>query len=411
MDNNTKRRAQLATQLVFFGSGFTGSGWAPLVPFAKERLSADAKTMGGLLLCVGIGAITSMTFVGSICAKVGSKPVIISAAIAAVCDLSLLAIAPTKILLAIPLVMFGICSGSINVAMNIHAVEVERVMDKPLMSGFHGIFSIGAFMGSAFVSFILSFGIAPVVATLLSAVIVVGIVIIAAPRLLSGTGEKSEPSPAFAVPHGIVLLMAALAFILFLVEGAMLDWSALLLIDRNLVETNKAGFAYMIFSITMTIGRLCGDKAVAKIGDTRSLVGGSIIALVGFLLVLLSRFFVLVMAGFAIIGIGLSNIVPIIFSLAGKQSIMPPGLAVAAVTGVGYAGILAGPAGIGFVANATSLNVSFWMLAGLLCLVPVSGKFVVDRVLGSITSSGDVETEFELEEEVLDHAKADDFDV
>lgn len=411
MDDIAKTRARLATQLVFFASGFTGSSWAPLIPFAKERLSADAKTMGGLLLCSGIGAVASMTFVGSVCAKVGSKPVIIAAAIAAVCDLPLLAVAPTKVLLAIPLVLFGICSGSINVAMNIHAVEVERLINTPLMSGFHGIFSIGAFMGSAFVSFILSMAIAPVIATLLSATIVVIVLAVAAPRLLGNTGEKSEPGPTFAVPHGIVLLMAALAFVLFLVEGAMLDWGALLLIERNILETNKAGFAYMIFSITMTIGRLCGDKVVTKVGDTRSLVCGSIIALIGFLLVLLPNFYIIVLSGFGVIGMGLSNVVPIIFSLAGKQNVMPSGLAVAAVTGVGYLGILAGPAGIGFVASATSLNDSFWMLAGLLCFVPLCGKFVVDRALRSVPRSDEGENEFELEEEEVNRVKSDDFEV
>lgn len=399
MTDSIVPRSRLATQLVFLASGFTASSWAPLIPYAKDRLSADKKTMGQLLLCVGMGAIISMTFVSSLCAKVGCKKVIVITSIMTGIGLSVLILAPQKMLLAGLLLLFGILFGSLDVAMNIHAVEVERLSKTSLMSGFHGMFSVGDFMGSAFVSLVLSFGGPPILATILSGTIVAIIVAIATPRLLndSWTGEKIETTQKFIFPHGVVLLMAGLTFILFLVEGAMLDWSALYLTERNLVETSRSGFAFMAFSIAMTIGRLCGDTIIEKIGDTYSLVGGSLTAIVGFLVILLPKIFIIVLLGFCILGLGLSVTVPIIFSLVGKQEVMPSNQAITTVTSVGYAGVLAGPAFIGLVANSTNLSVSFWILLGLLCVVPACGKFVIDRVRLLSSPSHNEDMEFEIE--------------
>jgi predicted MFS family arabinose efflux permease len=180
------------------------------------------------------------------------------------------------------------------------------------------------------------------------------------------------------MPRGIVLLIAALAAISFLVEGALLDWSALLVVKIGLAAATKGGVGYMLFAIAMTAGRLIGDAVTTRIGDRNTLFWGGILAVAGFALLLTAPIACLAMAGFLLIGLGASNIVPILFRKAGSQTVMPAALAISAMTTTGYAGILAGPAAIGFVSNAVGLRNAFWMLAALLCLVPLTARFVAN---------------------------------
>ena len=151
----------------------------------------------------------------------------------------------------------------------------------------------------------------------------------------------------------------------------MLDWSALLLIDTSLVTPAYGGLGYTMFAIAMTLGRIVGDRVVALVGDQGTLRWGGLIAVAGLAVVLLAPGPGVALLGFLLIGLGASNIVPVLFRQAGAQRAMPAGLAVAAITTVGYAGILIGPAAIGFVAHASSLPLAFWLLAALLGLVPL----------------------------------------
>jgi hypothetical protein len=188
------------------------------------------------------------------------------------------------------------------------------------------------------------------------------------------------------MPHAIVLLLAALAAITFLVEGAMLDWGALLLVGTGLVREAQGGLGYMLFSIAMTAGRLGGDAVVARVGDRATLVFGSLLAVAGFAVLLAATvaavaMAAVAMAGFVLIGLGASNLVPVLFRRAGTQKAMPAALAIAAVTTAGYAGVLAGPAGVGFVAEIAGLSTAFWLLAALMCVVTLSARIVAtDRV-------------------------------
>jgi predicted MFS family arabinose efflux permease len=263
---------------------------------------------------------------------------------------------------------FGAALGSIDVAMNIHAVEVEHASDRPLMSGFHAQFSIGGFAGSALMTLLLAMQAGAFTSTLICTALMLVAMALAAPRLLRAVRAEQTP-PLFVMPHGIVLLLAALAAVLFLVEGAMLDWGALLLTDNNLVPAAQSGVGYMLFSIAMTAGRLGGDVVVARVGDRATIIWGSGIAIGGFVLLLTGPIAAIALAGFLLIGLGASNIVPVLFRRAGAQRAMPVGLAVAAITTTGYAGVLLGPAGIGFVAKHSDLQTSFWILAVLLCAV------------------------------------------
>jgi len=375
MTSADRPATRLATRLSFLVAGFGLACWAPLVPFAKERLAVDDAVLGLLLLSLGIGSVVSMLATGILSARHGTKQIIIAGGVGLALLLPLLAIAGSPVTLALALLVFGGALGSIDVAMNIHAVEVERAAGQPLMSGFHALFSIGGFAGSAVMTALLSFHLGPLACALICSVLMLIAMALAAPRLLRRSAQAQD-GPLFVLPHGIVLLLALLAAVTFLIEGAMLDWGALLVIGKGLVSETQGGIGYIVFSIAMTIGRLGGDAVVASIGDRTTLVGGSLLAVAGLAALLLAPSAAIAIAGFLLIGLGASNLVPVLFRGAAKQTAMPTGLAVASITTAGYAGVLVGPAGIGFVAHAVGLPAAFWMLAVMMCLVTLSARAV-----------------------------------
>lgn len=361
--------SRLATRASFLVAGFGLACWAPLVPLAKAQLAVDDGTLGLLLLCLGLGSVVAMQLAGPLTSRIGARPVVIVGGLGQAALLPFLALAPDIPTMAGALLLFGAFLGVIEVGMNVHAVEVEKRAGRPLMSGFHGLFSVGGFIGASLMTLILSAGFGPLAGTIAAAVLMVVTLIIAAPCFVAT--PKTDETPLFVVPRGVVILLALLAAITFLTEGAILDWGALLLSGKRLVPTAQAGFGYSVFAIAMTLGRLTGDAVVARLGDRRTMLWGGILAIAGYVVLLTAPIAMIAFAGFLLIGLGASNTVPVLFRQAGAQTVMPSGLAIASVTTVGYAGILAGPAGVGFVAQAVGLPNVFWMLAALLILVPL----------------------------------------
>ncbi|MCL4105181.1 UNVERIFIED_CONTAM: hypothetical protein GTU68_018888 [Idotea baltica] len=347
---------------------------APLFPFIKANVGADEGQFGLLLLCLGLGSIIAMPVTGIIAARRGARPMILLGGFGLVALLPVLAIVSTPLALGVAIFLFGASLGTIDVAMNVHGAEIEGQEQRPLMSNFHAQFSIGGFFGAGLMTLLLSLGISVMFASLCGAAVALLAMLLARTRLLSVSGGEPEP---FALPRGIVLLLAILAGITFLVEGAVLDWGALLIIDRQLAAPESAGLGYILFSVAMVIARLTGDRIVAKLGEFRVLVFGGIVTILGIAIVLVSAAPVIAFAGFVFIGLGAANLVPIVFSAAGRQTLMPASLAVASVTTTGYAGILMGPALIGLTADATSLPTAFWLLALLMAVIPLTARIVV----------------------------------
>ncbi|NHN89149.1 MFS transporter [Acetobacter conturbans] len=370
-------RARVATRLTFFASGFAPAGWAPLVPYARQALHADDATMGLLLLCLGLGSLGAMLLTTPLNAKFGSRPVIIAGCIGAGLFLPCLSIAHSNLTLALSLLCFGASIGSLDVTMNVHAAEVEKLSARNLMSGFHALYSIGGFAGASMMTFLLSQHMGPLKSALVCAVIVLVATALAGPGLLQQKG--AHEATLFVIPRGIVRVIAALTAIIFLVEGAVLDWGALFATQFGLVSVTMGGLGYTLFAIAMTAGRLTGDRVTAHVGNIATLVGGSVLTIAGFAILQMAPFAMMAMSGFALIGFGASNIVPVLIRCTSVQTVMPSGLAITAVTSVGYAGVLIGPAGVGFVAHALGLRIAFWILAALMLLIPLCARRICSR--------------------------------
>lgn len=373
IDTTSGGRRRFATRAAFLVAGFGVAAWAPLVPYVKARLGIDEAALGALLLCLGLGSLVAMPATGALVARFGCRVVIVAAGLLFCAVLPSLAVLSSYAGIAVALALFGAGLGMLDVAMNIHAVIVERGAAKPLMSGFHGLYSAGGFVGAGSASLLLWLGVAPAVATLATALGLALLLVVASPHFLR-VGPDDPGAPAFALPHGVVVLLGGLCFIVFLTEGAVLDWGALLLVGAHGFDTAWGGLGYAAFAATMTIGRFTGDRVVHALGALPVLVGGGLCTSVGFVVVLAAPWDWLALAGFGLVGLGASNIVPILFSAAGRQTRMPSGLAVAAITTLGYAGVLAGPAVLGFVAEAAGLGTAFALLGVAMLAVPLTAR-------------------------------------
>jgi predicted MFS family arabinose efflux permease len=369
-----ERLEQLSTRIVFFIAGFVMAAWAPLVPFAKARAAIDDGVLGLILLCLGVGSIVTMPLSGALAARFGCRLVIAASTVLLCLTLPLLATVATLPLLVAVVLVFGAGVGALDVAINIQAIIVERASGRPMMSGFHGQFSLGGIAGAAGVTALLGAGSSPPAATLCVSIATIALLAMAVLHLLP-YGARRE-GPTFAVPHGVVLFIGVLCFVAFLTEGAVLDWSAVFLTSARGMETSYAGLGYAAFALTMTIGRLTGDRIVQRFGGANVIVFGGLCAALGFTLAALAPFWQPALLGYALVGVGCSNVVPVLFTSVGRQTVMPEHVAVPAITTLGYAGILAGPAVIGFVGHAASLPTAFLMLAIALLGVAAGGRLL-----------------------------------
>ena len=303
---------RLATRLAFWVAGFATGCWAPLVPYAKARLNVDDATLGLLLLCLGIGSVVVMPFIGGCIGRYGTRRMILAGGVGLCLILPILAATSSLPLLSGALLMFGASLAILDVAMNMHAVVVEREAGIPLMSGFHGLYSVGGFAGAGSLSGLLALGASSLSAAIISVIIMFVALFFTAPRLLPIKSGRNDPF--FVRPRGIVLLLGCLAFTAFLTEGAMLDWGAIFLIDNRGFLQSDGGYGYVIFSIAMTAGRLTGDWVVALLGKRRILWWGGLLEILGFAVLLLAPFPWIILSGFLLIGLGAANLVPVLFT-------------------------------------------------------------------------------------------------
>lgn len=368
------RAEQHATRAAFFLPGFATAAWAPLVPFAKTRTGLDDGSLGLVLLCLGAGSLLSMPLAGMFAARHGCRAVMIATLLMVIATLPLLAIAPSPWTLGLALFVFGAGVGACDCTMNIQAVMVERDSGRPMMSGFHAFYSVGGAVGAAAMTGLLALHLPPWLVCLLAVAVMAALLALSLP--FWRTDKAPSGAPVFALPHGVVLAIGVLCFVAFLAEGAMLDWSAVFLHEVQQVPPSHAGLGFMTFAIAMTVTRLVGDGVVARFGRHRTILLGSLVGAGGFAVITFAPALPLALCGYALIGLGCANIVPALFSMAGNQKAMPESLAIPAITTLGYAGVLAGPALIGFLAQASSLVVAFCAVAASVLLIGVAARRV-----------------------------------
>lgn len=369
-----------ATRAIFFVSGFGAASWAPLVPVLRGRLAIGDDLLGVLLLCIGIGSLLVMPVAGVLAERIGCRRVlIVSAVLYAASLLSICFV--NSFWMAVPVIFFfGGLMGCVDVVMNIAAVIVEQGIGRRIMSGMHGFWSLGGFVGAGLYGVWVGLaGLTAFQSTLIAAVLMLALTAVFGRHLIPyGAGGGGS---LIAIPRGIVAFVGVTAFIAFLSEGAVMDWSGVYLTTVRGMDLSLAGMGFSVFSGAMLLMRFLGDHVIQRIGQFPVAVGGALLAFVGILLVMFAPVNTLLYLGFFAIGIGSANIVPVFFSLMGRQSVMPVSTAVSAVSTMGYLGILAGPAAIGFVSAQTNLMTAFGMIAALCIVQALVGFYIFKKIV------------------------------
>jgi len=363
-----------ATRCGFFMAGFGLSVWAPLVPYVRERIEMTDAVFGLLLLCIGVGSLTCMPISGVLVARWGIRPV-------QLCSVALLALALAGMALTesigwlgLALFCFGGSLGVIDVIMNIQAVLVETAVGRRLMSNFHGMYSLGAISGALVLTGLLSLGLAPEAGSFM----MIGVIVAANLALARGYLPNRAPGGglAFVRPTGLVMLVGLMCFVVYLAEGAVLDWSALYLTDEKGLEVATGGLGYAAFALMVTVARFAGAPLVNSLGTARVIAFGGLLAAFGIGLSLTAEHWALALVGYGLCGLGCANVSPVLISSLSRQDGMPVQLAVTVATTIGFAGVLAGPAMMGVVAHFSSLGMAFALLAVLLLgIVPFCRRF------------------------------------
>lgn len=367
------KKEQMAARMAFFISGFAVATWAPMIPAVKDKLQIGADILGMLLLSIGISAFIFMPLAGMLSRSYGCKKVLRTAIAVMAADLIILSLLGNIWGFLVFLAVFGAAMGCIDVNMNLNAVIVENASKKRMMSGMHALWSVGCFAGAGLFSLLAKAGLGITVIAAIHSLIVMVFTVIYSRQFLNFKGAGNEKP--IAVPKGIVVFFGVLACITFLGEGAVMDWSGVLLTEVKNTELSLAGVGYAVFSVAMLCMRLLGDKIVAVLGEEKTLVFGSIIGAIGFLSVIFLENFYAIQLGFVLMGLGLANIVPTIYSLTKYQKVMPINAAVTAITSMGYTGVILGPAVLGFVAHGFGITQVFYLLAVLLAAQAVAVKY------------------------------------
>ncbi|WP_223421902.1 MFS transporter [Tateyamaria pelophila] len=372
MKSHSNRAAWMAVTAMFALNGALYGIWAARIPAMAQRHGLDKGDLGWLLLLLAAGAITAFPLAGRFADRYGAAPVTMRIAVAYTVALCLTALAPGTATLAVALFLFGAAHGAMDVAMNTWAGEAERYIGRQVMSSFHAMFSLGAGLGAAsgFVAEHQGIGIP-------AHFIAVGVFVMIIAMAVANIGWTSVKqvnvgaTPLFPLPKGPLVAVGLIAFCASMGEGAMVDWSALLLIETALVTPAQAALGYTVFSVAMVIVRLLGDQATRILGPTPTARLAGIIATTGTVCAVVSSSYAVTLTGFALMGVGYAVIMPLAFSRAAADPYLPPGTAIASVATLGYGGLLLGPPLIGFVADATSLRIGFAILAILAALIIV----------------------------------------
>lgn len=371
------RGVRIALRGVFLMNGVAAACWIPLVPYGKLNFGMSDSDAGLALLMSGVGGIIAMPFAAALMLRYGSRMMTGFGGILSFLSLLALVQAPSPVWLGIGMLFYGLARSLQGISANAQAVVVERRGERPVMSSFHAYFSLGCLLGALLISALLKAGFStPATLEILDVIFL----IVDAPmvfHLLGGDGGKGAKGPLFAIPKGAAAwLLGFFCFASYLGEGSVTGWSANFLHFARGWEVSEAGAAFAAFSTTMMLARFTGDACVARLGRVRTLALGSALAAAGVTLAMTVPSGFVGVIGFAILGIGAGNIVPITFTAAGKLPGLPPSVSIPAVATFGNIASLGGPAMIGFLADAFTLPTALLSIALLYALVSLGARAV-----------------------------------
>ncbi|WP_406328478.1 MFS transporter [Streptomyces sp. NBC_00203] len=361
------KRARYAVAAVFAVHGAVTGSFATRVPWIQDHASVGAGQLGFALAFTAFGASCSMPLAGRITHRFGSRAALRGLIALWTMALILPSLAPNLLTLCLAMFAYGATAGMADVAMNALGVEVERLLDKSIMSGLHGMWSAGALIGSAAGTLAAHLGSDARLHHALAAAVLTLLGVTACRWVLDlQPAEDEEPPPRFALPPKSALLIGAVGFCAVFAEGASLDWSAVYLRDQLGTSAGLAAASTTGFMLTMAIARLVGDAVVNRFGAVRTVRAGGALAVVGGLLIVVADDAAVAMGGFALLGLGIAVVVPLCFAAAGRSG-PNPSQAIAGVATITYTSGLIAPSLIGTVAQATSLVVSFGLVTVLAC--------------------------------------------
>jgi len=365
---------RLALSAVFWMNGTVFGNWVTRIPAIKEEFALSEAAIGLVLLCLGLGALAAMTATGWLLTRVSSRRVVMLSASGFCLSLAIPALAPNVAVLVLGVVLLGGCNGMLDIAMNTNGIELEEALGRRIFSSLHGLWSIGGLTGAAMGGALAEHGVSLPVhflsvaagALLFKAFFFSGL----RPGAAAEAGE--ERPPTFVRPPRALYGLAFIAFSVFLMEGAVADWSGLYLRETLGAGPAVAAAGFAFFSLCMAAGRLCGDRL--HLPAPKLIRLGGVLALAGLAVALLAPVPAGAVPGFALLGLGLSTLFPTVISRAARHPGVPSALGIAAVATAGYTGFLLGPGVIGFVAEATSVRFALGLLAGLCAGVMLAAR-------------------------------------
>lgn len=378
-------RARLATTAIFLVQGMGMGAWAACIPALRHQLNLTDSALSLSLLAYAAGGLIGMPLSVWLVSRLDSHIATMSIAIMFSVSLILPGIAPTLLMLIGAALILGMGKGLVDVAMNTFALAIQSNWGSPILSSFHAAASAGGLLGAVWIGFMFSNGHS--VLTGLSILTIISLTIVGISIPLS-SGAKIEhsnasSSAALAIPTRALFGIGSLCFLVLLIEGSIADWSGVYMTTIVQVTTAQAAAAYAAFSIMMFIGRIFGDWLIQKVGGPMVLLVGATTTAIGLILALGFANYVSSILGFALVGLGISNLVPLFFSTASKFTTLPPATAIAMTATIGYAGFLVGPPLIGIVSDLIGLRLALLFLFAATLVIGVFGpKFLTTKSMG-----------------------------
>ncbi|WP_421945076.1 MFS transporter [Pedobacter sp.] len=357
---SSPNRIRLAVSLFYFGQGIAFASWASRIPDIKHTLNLSDGELGSILLALPLGQLVTMPISGRLVTKYGSKKILTITAPLYVLALSNLGLASASWHLAAFLFLFGIVGNMCNIAVNTQGSEAEKLFGRPIMTSFHGAWSIAGFTGALVGLLMVNLHIVPYHHFWIITFLIWLNVFLNHKHLVPGKGAKSERKPKlFTMPEGSLLQLGIIGFCSMATEGAMFDWSGVYFKEIVKAPTSLVILGYASFMVMMATGRFVGDKIIESLGRKRTIQISGLIISSGMFLSVFLPYIVPATIGFMLVGVGVSSIVPTVYSVAGKNGKVAPGIAIAMVSSVSYLGFLMGPPLIGYISALSSLQYSY----------------------------------------------------